>query len=118
MANHTHIIHTRTLLASLVAIIVMTMMGTNAQAQTPTQEQAQMQRFYNLSASDVAITDRLPQFAISVPLPEQYADSIYSATLLYPEFIDMSDTDIQAYHQLAPGGTLPAMPTLAEVLGE
>ena len=112
MANHTHIIHTRTLLASLVAIIVMTMMGTNVQAQTSTQEQAQMQRFYNLSASDVAIADRLPQFAISVPLPEQYADSIYTATLLYPEFIDMSDTDIQAYHQLAPGGTLPAMPTL------
>lgn len=112
MANHTHIIHTRTLLASLVAIIVMTMMGTNAQAQTHTQEQAQMQRFYNLSASDVAIADRLPQFAISVPLPEQYADSIYTATLLYPEFIDMSDTDIQAYHHLAPGGTLPAMPTL------
>ena len=112
MANHIHIIHTRTLLASLVAIIVMTMMGTNAQAQTSTQEQAQMQRFYNLSASDVAITDRLPQFAISVPLPEQYADSIYTATLLYPEFIDMSDTDIQAYHHLSPGGTLPAMPTL------
>ena len=112
MANHTHIIHTRTLLASLVAIIVMTMMGINAQAQTHTQEQAQMQRFYNLSASDVAITDRLPQFAISVPLPEQYADSIYTATLLYPEFIDMSDTDIQAYHHLAPGSTLPAMPTL------
>ena len=112
MANHTHIIHTRTLLASLVSIIVMTMMGTNAQAQTSTQEQAQMQRFYNLSASDVAIADRLPQFAISVPLPEQYADSIYTATLLYPEFIDMSDTDIQAYHHLAPGGTLPAMPTL------
>lgn len=112
MANHTHIIHTRTLLASLVAIIVMTMMATNAQAQTSTQEQAQMQRFYNLSASDVSITDRLPQFAISVPLPEQYADSIYTATLLYPEFIDMSDTDIQAYHHLAPGGTLPAMPTL------
>lgn len=112
MANQIHIIHTRTLLASLVAIIVMTMMGINAQAQTPTQEQAQMQRFYNLSASDVAIVDRLPQFAISVPLPEQYADSIYTATLLYPEFIDMSDTDIQAYHQLAPGGTLPAMPTL------
>lgn len=112
MANHTHIIHTRTLLASLVAIIVMTMMGINAQAQTHTQEQAQMQRFYNLSASDVAITDRLPLFAISVPLPEQYADSIYTATLLYPEFIDMSDTDIQAYHHLAPGSTLPAMPTL------
>ena len=90
----------------------MTMMGTNAQAQSSTQEQAQMQRFYNLSASDVAIADRLPQFAISVPLPEQYADSIYTATLLYPEFIDMSDTDIQAYHHLAPGGTLPAMPTL------
>ena len=112
MANHTHIIHTRTLLASLVAIIVMTMMATNAQAQSHAQEQAQMQRFYNLSASDVAIVDRLPQFAISVPLPEQYADSIYTATLLYPEFIDMSDTDIQAYHHLAPGGKLPAMPTL------
>ena len=82
MANHTHNIHTRTLLASLVAIIVMTMMGTNAQAQTSTQEQAQMQRFYNLSASDVAIADRLPQFAISVPLPEQYADYIYTAKLL------------------------------------
>lgn len=96
----------------LVAIIVMIMMGIDAQAQTRTQTQAQMQRFYNLSAADVAIGDRLPQFAISVPLPEHYADSVYTATLLYPEFIDMSATDIQAYHQLVPSGSLPAMPTL------
>lgn len=95
-----------------MAIIVMVMMGIDAQAQTRTQTQAQMQRFYNLSAADVAIGDRLPQFAISVPLPEHYADSVYTATLLYPEFIDMSATDIQAYHQLAPSGSLPAMPTL------
>ena len=111
-ANQTHTAPARTLLAGLVAIIVMVMMGIDAHAQTRTQTQAQMQRFYNLSAADVAIGDHLPQFAISVPLPEQYADSIYTATLLYPEFIDMSDTDIQAYHHLAPGGTLPAMPTL------
>lgn len=111
-ANQTHTAPARTLLAGLVAIIVMIMMGIDAQAQTRTQTQAQMQRFYNLSAADVAIGDHLPQFAISVPLPEQYADSIYTATLLYPEFIDMSATDIQAYHHLAPGGTLPAMPTL------
>ena len=111
-ANQTHTAPARTLLAGLVAIIVMTMMGIDAQAQTRTQTQAQMQRFYNLSAADVAIGDRLPQFAISVPLPEHYADSVYTATLLYPEFIDMSATDIQAYHQLVPSGSLPAMPTL------
>lgn len=111
-ANQTHTAPARTLLAGLVAIIVMIMMGIDAQAQTRTQTQAQMQRFYNLSAADVAIGDRLPQFAISVPLPEHYADSVYTATLLYPEFIDMSATDIQAYHQLAPSGSLPAMPTL------
>lgn len=111
-ANQTHIAPARTLLAGLVAIIVMIMMGIDAQAQTRTQTQAQMQRFYNLSAADVAIGDRLPLFAISVPLPEHYADSVYTATLLYPEFIDMSATDIQAYRQLVPSGSLPAMPTL------
>lgn len=111
-ANQTHTAPARTLLAGLVAIIVMIMMGIDAQAQTRTQTQAQMQRFYNLSAADVAIGDRLPQFAISVPLPEHYADSVYTVTLLYPEFIDMSATDIQAYHQLVPSGSLPAMPTL------
>ena len=111
-ANQTHTAPARTLLVGLVAIIVMIMMGIDAQAQTRTQTQAQMQRFYNLSAADVAIGDRLPQFAISVPLPEHYADSVYTATLLYPEFIDMSATDIQAYHQLVPSGSLPAMPTL------
>lgn len=111
-ANQTHTAPARTLLAGLVAIIVMIMMGIDAQAQTRTQTQTQMQRFYNLSAADVAIGDHLPQFAISVPLPEHYADSVYTATLLYPEFIDMSDTDIQAYHQLVPSGSLPAMPTL------
>lgn len=111
-ANQKHIVPARTLLAGLVAIIVMIMMGIDAQAQTRTQTQAQMQRFYNLSAADVAIGDRLPLFAISVPLPEHYADSVYTVTLLYPEFIDMSATDIQAYHQLVPSGSLPAMPTL------
>ena len=111
-ANQTHTAPARTLLAGLVAIIVMIMMGIDAQAQTRTQTQAQMQRFYNLSAADVAIGDRLPQFAISVPLPEHYADSVYTATLLYPEFIEMSATDIQAYRQLVPNGSLPAMPTL------
>ena len=111
-ANQTHTAPARTFLAGLVAIIVMIMMGIDAQAQTRTQTQAQMQRFYNLSAADVAIGDHLPQFAISVPLPEHYADSVYTATLLYPEFIDMSATDIQAYHQLVPSGSLPAMPTL------
>lgn len=111
-ANQTHTAPARTFLAGLVAIIVMIMMGIDAQAQTRTQTQAQMQRFYNLSAADVAIGDHLPLFAISVPLPEHYADSVYTATLLYPEFIDMSATDIQAYHQLVPSGTLPAMPTL------
>lgn len=111
-ANQKHTAPARTLLAGLVAIIVMVMMGIDAQAQTRTQTQAQMQRFYNLSAADVAIGDRLPQFAISVPLPEHYADSVYTVTLLYPEFIDMSATDIQAYRQLVPSGSLPAMPTL------
>ena len=48
------------------------------------------QRFYNLTADEVRVDSFVPRFATSIPLGENYADSVYSVSILYPEFIDMT----------------------------
>ena len=53
------------------------------------------QHFYNLTAEEVGIDSVLPRFACSIPLPEGYADSTYSVSILYPEFIDMTEYGIR-----------------------
>ena len=72
---------------------------------------ARAQKFYNLTADEVAIGDRLPEFTCSMPLGPAYADSIYTVSVLYPEFIDMSLADISALKAIH-AGPLPAMPTV------
>lgn len=61
---------------------------------------AQNKQFCNLTADDVKIDSVLPRVAYSYPLPANYSDSTYSVTLKYPEFLDMSAADVEAYKTL------------------
>ena len=70
------------------------------------------QRFFNLTNEQVRIDSTLPQFTYTVALPTNYADSVYTPTILYPEFVDMAQSDIEAYHRLS---SEPLPPT-ADVL--
>ena len=71
------------------------------------------QRFFNLTVQDVAIGERLPVFRHSVPLGPAYADSTYSVKILYPEFIDMTQSDIAACKALG-CGELPELPDVRQ----
>ena len=70
---------------------------------------AKAQQFYNLTASEVAIDSVLPRFACSIPLPEGYADSTYTVSILYPEFIDMAPYSIRKLQAITTD-TLPELP--------
>ena len=56
------------------------------------------ERFFNLTYEQVKIDSVLPNFSYNIPLSGNYQDSIYTVTLLYPEFIDMSKNDITRYN--------------------
>lgn len=70
---------------------------------------AGVKKFVNLSATEVRIDSVLPYYVCSIPLPENYQDSIYSAKIAYPEFIDMSMADVAKYNHLS-GAVLPQLP--------
>ncbi len=67
------------------------------------------QRFFNLTSDEVAVDSVLPQFAYSVPLQGSFADSVYTASILYPEFIDMTAQDVANYRRLS-DAALPSLP--------
>ena len=67
------------------------------------------QRFFNLTAEEVRIDSVLPVFAYSFPLSGNYTDSTYTASIVYPEFIPMSDADIRKYQKIT-DSDLPAIP--------
>lgn len=78
---------------------------------------ANQKKFFNLTASQVRVDSVIPEFVWSMPLHGDYADSVYSASIVYPEFIDASQSDVDAYYRL--GGTKPAaMPTLSQQISE
>ena len=58
------------------------------------------QKFFNLSAVDVRIDSVLPRFSYSYPLPANYADSVYTVEIAYPEYIPMSSADLLKYSAL------------------
>ena len=66
--------------------------------------------FFNLTAQEVKIDSVLPVFSYDFPLPPGYSDSIYTVTIDYPEFIDMSPTDIARLQKIVGA---PAADTLA-----
>ena len=73
------------------------------------------QEFFNLTADEVRIGAQLPRFEHSFELGAQYADD-YDVSIEYPEFMDMSATDIARYHALC-SDTLPAMPVVDSYVG-
>ena len=71
------------------------------------------QRFFNLTAQEVEIDSLLPVFTYAYPVGAQYADSVYSVSIAYPEFIPMSDDDIRRYQQIS-NEPLKAMPDVKQ----
>ena len=66
-------------------------------------------QFFNLTATDVKIDSVLPHFSHSFELEDRFADSIYTVSILYPEFIDMTSGDIALYQHIS-GIPLPELP--------
>ena len=74
------------------------------------------QDFYNLTAAEVKIDSVLPFFSRVYDLDAHYADSAYSVTIAYPEFIDMSEADIERYHKIS-SSPLPELPIIEQYIG-
>ena len=74
---------------------------------------ANAQRFFNLASSQVKVDSVLPEFTYAIPLYDNYDDSLYTVSILYPEFIDMTRTDIANYERLS-NETLPEMPVVKQ----
>ena len=74
------------------------------------------QKFFNLTASEVRIDSLLPVFTYQHDLGLNYADSTYSVSIEYPEFIDMSPTDVARLKSIG-GEDLPAMPAISQSIG-
>ncbi len=73
----------------------------------------QAQRFFNLTAGQVKIDSLLPRFSYSIPLPDNYQDSVYTVSIVYPEYIDMSANDLKLYRQIT-DEPLPAQPVIEQ----
>ena len=74
------------------------------------------QEFFNLTASQVKIDSLLPVFSYERPIGRHYADSVYTISIEYPEFIDMSPADVERYQRLT-SEPLPAMPVIEQYVG-
>ena len=74
------------------------------------------QEFVNLTAQEVRIDSVLPVYQCEFPLGPAWADSVYSVEIDYPEFIDMSETDVERYHAIT-DAPLPAMPVVEQYVG-
>lgn len=79
----------RTLTATLAAV---TMLSAGAVTTA--------QRFYNLTAAEVRVDSVLPRFTCSIPLGGSYADSVYTVSIAYPEFINMAEGDAARFRSL------------------
>ena len=69
-----------------------------------------------MTADEVRIDTLLPVFTWQKQLGAQYADSIYSVTIEYPEFIEMSKEDIRRYREIS-GVPLPELPVVTQNVG-
>ena len=76
---------------------------------------AAAQDFFNLTANEVKIDSMLPCFTHQRPLGANYADSVYEVSIEYPEFVDMSPTDIARYQRLT-DSELPEMPVVRQTV--
>lgn len=70
---------------------------------------AKAQRFFNLTTEQVQVDSVLPEFTYILPLEGAFQDSLYTAEILYPEFIDMTSSDVRNYQKLSKA-PLPSLP--------
>ena len=77
---------------------------------------ARSQAYFNLTAQEVRIDSLLPLFNYTHELGTAYADSTYSVEILYPEFMDMSEADVERYQRIC-GRPLPDMPHINQYIG-
>lgn len=78
--------------------------------------QVNAQRFYNLTSREVRVDSVLPSFTYQIPLGDNYADSVYTVSIAYPEFIDMPKSDVERYREIS-GAPLPALPVVNQSIG-
>lgn len=71
------------------------------------------QRFFNLTADEVKVDSVLPHFLYSIPLPENYQDSVYIVSVKYPEYMDMTVSDVANYNRIS-GAALPSQVPLSQ----
>ena len=74
---------------------------------------AEAQAIFDLTASQVKIDSLLPVFTWQKKLGPHYADSVYTVSIAYPEFINMSEADVRRYQEIS-GAPLPKMPEVAQ----
>ena len=74
---------------------------------------ASAQRFFNLTAAEVRVDSLLPVFSYKHPLGSHYADSLYTVSISYPEYIPMSAEDVQRYQTIT-SEPLPATPVISQ----
>ena len=79
-------------------------------------QQVGAQEFFNLTARQVRIDSLLPVFTYQKILPGHFADSVYTVSIEYPEFIEMGKADLRRYQQIS-GEPLPELPIVTQTVG-
>ena len=74
------------------------------------------QEFFNLTAEEVRIDSVLPVFTYEFDLGYDDAAEDYEVSIDYPEFIDMSPTDVLRYRRITTD-TLPPLPEVHQYVG-
>ena len=63
---------------------------------------ASAQQFFHLTADELrADSMYAPQFTHVMSLPETWRDSVYTVSIVYPEYTDMSAADVEHYKRVA-----------------
>ena len=74
------------------------------------------QEFTDLTADEVRIDSLLPVYTWQKPLGRYYADSVYTVSIEYPEFEEMTKAEIERYQQIS-GEPLGALPEVMQSVG-
>jgi hypothetical protein len=74
------------------------------------------QEFFNLTADEVKIDSVLPLFTYTQELGTEYADSVYTISIDYPEFIDMSEADVARLQKIT-ARQWPVLPEVQQYIG-
>ena len=78
--------------------------------------QTEAQEWVNLTARQVRIDSLLPVYTWQKQLGVNYADSVYTVSIEYPEFIKMSKADVARYQAIS-GEPLPELPVVKQTIG-